>query len=175
MYEAALAEPTTMPIYCFYQVQVTSLTSEETWILAEYSDFFNVFFSDSMTKLPGYTGINNHFIDLLDYKQPPYGSIYSLGLVELETLRTYIGANLASGFIKPSKSPPGTLRLFIQKKDGSFHLYVHYWRLNNLIIKNCYPLSLIGELLNCLGCAKCFTQLDLTNVYHQMRIQKDDK
>ena len=89
-----------------------------------------------MAELPEHTGINDHPIDLLDDKQPPYGPIYNLGSVELETLKTYIEANLASGFIKPSKSPAGAPILFVQKKDGSFRLCVDYRELNNLTIKN---------------------------------------
>ena len=87
--------------------------SKETGIPTEYSDFSDVFSSDSTAELPEHTGINDHPIDLLDDKQPPYGPIYSLGPVELETLKTYIEANLASGFIRPSKSPAGAPILFV--------------------------------------------------------------
>ena len=51
-------------------------------------------------------------------------------------LKTYIKANLASGFIKPSKSLVGAPILFIRKKDGSLYLCVDYRELNNLTIKN---------------------------------------
>ena len=123
---AALAEPTTMPIHPSRQAQVAALTSEETGIPAEYSDFSNVFSSDSAAELPEHTGINDHPINLLDNKQPPYGPIYSLGPVELETLKTYIKANLASGFIRPSKSPASALILFVRKIDSSLRLCVNY-------------------------------------------------
>ena len=95
--------------------------------------------------------------------------------MELETLKTYIKANLASGFIRPSKSPADAPILFVRQKDGSLRLCIDYRGLNNLTIKNCYLLPLIGESLNCLGRAKRFTQLDLTNAYHSMRIRKGDK
>ena len=163
---AALVEPMIMPMYPSYQAQVAALTSEETGIPAENSDFSHVFSSDSAAKLPEDTKINNHPINLLDDKQPPYGSIYSLGPVELEMLKTYIEANLASSFIRPFKSPAGAPMLFVRKKDGSLRLCVDYRGLNNLTIKNHYSLPLIGKLLDCLGCAKRFTQLDLTNAYH---------
>ena len=113
VYVAALVEPTTMPIYPSCQAQVAALTSKKTRIPAKYSDFSNVFSSESAAELLEYTGINDHFINLLDDKQPPYGPIYSLGPVKLEILKTYIKANLASGFIRPSKSPSGALILFI--------------------------------------------------------------
>ena len=172
---AALAKPKTMPIHPSRQAQVNALTSKKTGIPTEYSDFSNVFSSDSAAELPEHTGINDHPIDLLDDKQPPYGPIYSLGPVELETLKTYIETNLASGFIRPSKSPAGAPILFVQKKDSSLHLYVDYRGLNYLTIKNRYPLPLIGESLDRLGRAKHFTQLNLTNAYHRMRIRKGDE
>ena len=50
-----------------------------------------------------------------------------------------------------------------------------YWGLNNLTIKNRYPLPLIGESLDRLGRAKRFTQLDLTSAYHRMRIKEGDE
>ena len=87
----------------------------KTGILAEYSDFSNVFFSDSAAQLPEQIGINDQSINLLYDKQLRYGPIYSLGLVELETLKIYIKANLASGFIKLSKSPIDALILFTGK------------------------------------------------------------
>ena len=151
------------------------LTSEETGIPAEYSDFSNVFSLNSMLQLPEQTGINDHPIDLLDNKQPPYSPIYSLGPVELEMLKSYIEANLASGFIRSSKPPAGTVILFVRRKDDSFRLCVDYWELNNLTNKNRYLLLLIDELLDRVGCAKHITKLDLINPYHQMRIRKGDK
>ena len=80
--------------------------------------------------------MNEHAIELEEDKQLPFGPIYSLGPVELETLKTYIETNLANGFIRPSKSPAGALILFNQKPDGSFRLCVDYWGLNNITIKN---------------------------------------
>ena len=163
VYIVALVELTTMLIYPSRQAQVAMLTSEETGIPAEYSDFFNIFSSNSATELLEHNGVNNHPINLLDNKQPLYGPIYSLELVELETLKTYIKANLASSFIRPSKFPASAPILFIRKKNSSLYLCVNYQGIKNLTIKNCYLLPLIGKSLDCVGCAKHFTKLDLTN------------
>ena len=114
-------------------------------------------------------------MELQDAKQPPYGLIYSLGPVELETLKTYITTHIKTGFIWTSKSSAGALILFDKKPDNSFWLCVNYWDLNNLTIKNQYPLPLIGKALDQLGRAKQFTQLDLTIAYHQMQIKEGDK
>ena len=81
-------------------------------------------------------------------------------------LKTYIKANLARSFIRPLKSHAGAPILFVSKKNGRLCLCIDYQGLNNLTNKNHYLLLLIGESFNCLGCAKHFTQLDLTNIYH---------
>ena len=125
--------------------------------------------------LPEGTKINKHAIKLEDGKQPPYRLIYSLGLVEFETLKIYIETNLVNGFIWPLKSPTGAPILFVCKPNGSLRLCVDYRGLNNLTIKNWYPLPLIGESLDRLGQAKRFTQLNLTSAYHRMRIKEGNK
>ena len=65
----------------------------------EYSDYNNIFLAENIAELPENTGINEHAIKLEQGKQPPFGPIYSLGPVELETLKTYIEIKLANGFI----------------------------------------------------------------------------
>ena len=92
--------------------------------------------------------MNEHIIKLEEGKQPPFRPIYSLGPVELETLKTYIKTNLANGFIRPFKSPAEVLILFNRKPDGSLRLCMDYRGLNNITIKNQYPLFLIDESLD---------------------------
>ena len=159
------------------RAQIAALVANEapTSIPTEYSDFADVFSPELASELPEYTGINDHAIKLVDDWQPPYGPIYSPGSVELETLKTYIETNLKNGFIRPSKSLVRAPILFDKKPDSSFRICVDYQRLNNLTIKNQYPLLLVGESLDQLGRARQFIQFDLTSAYHQMRICKGDE
>lgn len=72
-------------------------------ILFKYADFEKAFFTNLVVKLPmKYIEINNHAIILIESYNPFYRPIYSLKLVELETLETYINTNLANSFIKLS-------------------------------------------------------------------------
>jgi len=50
---------------------------------------------------------------------------------------------------------------FIKKKDGSLRLVQDYRMLNDMTVKNKYPLPLISELVNQLCRAKYFTKLDV--------------
>ena len=76
-------------------------------ILAEYSDYSNIFSVENAAELPENTGMNKHVIKLEESKQQSFGSIYNLEPVKLETLKTYIKTNLANSFIRPSNSPAG--------------------------------------------------------------------
>ena len=170
-----------MPVHSKKQAQIKAqvgallFNKALTEVPAEYSDYSDVFSAEHVAELPENTGINEHPIKLKLGKQQLFGPIYSLGPVKLETLKTYIKTNLANGFIRPSKSPAGAPILFDRKPDGSLRLCVDYRGLNNLTIKNRYPLPLIGESLDRLGRAKRFTQLDLMNAYHRMRIREGDE
>ena len=139
-----------MTIHSKHEVQIALLKAEKSSVSvpAEYLDFANISFKKLTTVLPEHSEINIYAIDLKKDKQPPYGLVYSLSPVELETLKIYIKINLANGFICSSIFPVGALILFDQKSDGSFRLYVDYQGFNNLIIKNKYPILLIVESLD---------------------------
>lgn len=124
------------------------MVAEKVTVPAKYSHYANVFSKEAAAELLKYSSINKHAINLELGKQLPYRPIYSLGLVELKTLKTYINTNLASGFIRLSKSLAGTTILFVWKLDGSLHLCIDYRDLNNFTIKNWYLFPLIKKLLD---------------------------
>ena len=88
-----------MNIYPAKKAQFALLLTKEVTMLTEYLDFADVFLGKLANVLAEQTGANEHAIELKKSKQPPYGPIYSLGLIELKTLKTYIKINLANGFI----------------------------------------------------------------------------
>ena len=131
------------------------LLAKKVTVLAKYMDFADVFLEES--------------------KKLPYGPIYSLKPVELKSLKIYIETILANGFIKGLKLPARAPILFVHKLNDSICLCVNYWGLNNLTIKNQYPLPLIGKSVDWLNWAKQFTELNFTSAYHWMRIKESDK
>ena len=86
-------------IYPDREAQIASLLTKKVKIPDKYSDFTNVFIEETALVLPERTKLNEHAINLEDGKQSPYGPIYSLDLVELETLKTYIETHLKTVFI----------------------------------------------------------------------------
>ena len=71
--------------------------------------------------------------------------------------------------------PAGALILFVPKANGTIRLCVDYYRLNKVIIKNCYLIPLVSEMLNRLLKAQVFTKLDLRDAYYRLWIKEGNK
>jgi hypothetical protein len=78
------------------------------------------------------------------------------------------------GYIRPSSSPWGAPVLFIQKNDGSQRMCVDYRSLNDVTIRNKYPLPRIEDLFDQMRGARVFYKIDLRSGYHQMKIRPSD-
>lgn len=116
--------------------------------MIKYQDYAYVFSLKLVIEQPKNTSSNKYAIDLIEDKQLPYGPIYILSPIELETLKTYIKTNLKSEFIQTSMSLDRAPIFFDKKSDGSFCLYVNYQGLNNFTIKKRYLLSFVWNFLD---------------------------
>jgi hypothetical protein len=118
----------------------------------------------------------DHEIILQEGKQPPFGPIYGLSAQELKELRETLDKLIAKGYIRPSESPAGAPILFVNKKPGEpRRMCVDFRGINDITIKNRYPLPNIKELQDRLSNAKWFTALDLRDGYHLIRIKKGEE
>lgn len=64
---------------------------------------------------------------------------------------------------------------FVGKKDGSLCPCIDFQGLNEVTVKNKYPLPLIASALETFQGATIFTKLDLRNAYHLVRIREGDE
>jgi hypothetical protein len=94
------------------------------------------------------------------YRMPPN---------ELVELKTQLQDLLEKGFIRPSSSPWGCPAIFV-KKDQTLRMCVDYRPLNEVTIKNKYPLPRIDILFNQLTGDRVFSKIDLRSGYHQIHI-----
>jgi hypothetical protein len=93
---------------------------------------------------------------------------------ELAELKEHIKELLEKRFIHPSSSPWGAHVIFVPKNDGTQRLCVDYHVLNEVTVKNKYPLPMIDDLFNQLHGASMFSKIDLRLGYHQLKIRECD-
>jgi hypothetical protein len=99
---------------------------------------------------------------------------YKMTPKELAELIVQLNELLDKGYIHPSSSPWGCPALFVKKKDQSLRSCVDYRPLNDVTIKNKYPLPRIDILFDQLISAKVFSKVDLYSGYHQIKIRPED-
>ena len=158
MIHVAIRKLEKMPVHSKNQAHVEALFFDKasTKVPTQYSDYSNIFSVENVMRLRENIRLNKHAIKLEEGQQPLFRSIYSLGPIELETLKTYIKTNLANGFIWPSKSFVKTPIFFDKKPNDSLHLCLDNQSFYNITIKNQYPLPLIGKSLDWLDRARRF-------------------
>ncbi|GJT72790.1 putative reverse transcriptase domain-containing protein [Tanacetum coccineum] len=89
---------------------------------------------------------------------------YRLAPSEIKELSEQLKELSGKGFIRPSSSPWGAPVLFVKKKDGSFRMCIDYQELNQLTVKNRYPLPKIDDLFGQLQGSSVYSKIDLRSV-----------
>lgn len=104
----------------------------------------------------------------------PKGRLYSLSAPVTQAMMDYIQSLLKAGIIRSSSSPAGAEFFFVDK-DKTLRPCIDYRGLNNITIKNRYPLPLFSSVFEGLQLAKIFTKLDLHNAFHLVCIREGDE
>jgi hypothetical protein len=150
------------------------LPSNKSGVPDYLRDFDSVFSKESFDALPDPKPWD-HAIELVPDGKTSNCKVYPLSPFEQKELDAFIQENLASGRIRPSKSPMASPVFFIKKKDGALHLVQDYRALNAITVKNKYPLPLISELITQLRGARYFTKLDVRWGFNNVRIKEGDE
>ena len=82
---------------------------------------------------------------------------------------------LENDIIQPSASPWASAIVLVKKKDGSRHFCIDYRCLNDVTVKDAYPLPRIDESLDQLAGSKWFSCLDLSAGYWQVEVEPEDR
>ncbi|MCO5572769.1 hypothetical protein L7F22_026528 [Adiantum nelumboides] len=156
-----------------YVVKLNKVGKVESSSLPEnLRDFFDIFPEDLSSLSPPRD--IDHEIEIFPRSEPVSKRAYKLSLPEAIELKEQLCQLIEQGLIRPSNSPWGAPVLFQKKKDGSLRLCIDYRGLNQVSLKNKYPIPCIDELLDRLHGAKMFTKIDLRSGYHQIRIKESD-
>src|SRR6267154_6876680 len=91
--------------------------------------------------------------------------------------RKVLDEMLNAGWIEAADTncPMAAPMFFVWKKDGTRRPVIDYRKLNEITIKDSYPLPRIDEMMDRIRRSKLFTKLDLKSGYNQIRIRPGDK
>jgi hypothetical protein len=147
-----VAEPVVTAKGVANHVKVNQLDASQGFEVPVVNEFSDVLPED----LPGMPPDQDieFVIELKLGTAPIYKTLFRMTTPELVELKEHIKELLEKGFIHPSSSSWGAPVIFIPKKDGTQRLCVDYRALNEVTIKNKYPLPRIDDLFNQL-CGVC--------------------
>ena len=104
-------------------------------------------------------------------RQPPRRLPFGKREVEKQELEKMLKRNV----IEPSNSAWSSPIVLVSKKDGSTRFCVDYRKLNDVTIKDAYPLPRIDECLDSLSESKWFSCMDLNSGFWQIGMDPADK
>ncbi len=170
-----------LPVTLINSISSTSSTNDsstiiniETKLPKQLLKFKEVFNESIANTLPPHRPYDCE-INLKPNSKLFYGAIYQLTQKESDALEEYIKENLKKGFIRKSKSPAGAPVLFVPKKNDDLRMCVDYRHLNDITIRDSYPIPLIAEMLENIPKGKIFSKLDLKSAYYLVRIKSGDE
>ena len=150
----------------------TEITLEQAERVAYFLLEFETVFAKNDTDLGCYTDIT-HSIDTSDAKP-----------VRLQMRRTPLGFQgeeekhlrqmLDMGVIRESTSEWAAAPVLVRKRDGSVRYCIDYRDLNNVTVKDAFPLPKIQECLDTLGNNAFLSTLDLQSGYWQLLVDPKD-
>jgi hypothetical protein len=125
-----------------------TMTDSKSVISFEYHDFLNVFFKEKTDILSSHKK-HDHCIELeKDHEsEHEYASLYNLSENELLLIKKYLKKHLNKEFIESSTTSYVSFILFVKKSDEELRFCVDYRKLNAIIKKNRYSISLIAETI----------------------------
>ncbi|UYV67424.1 hypothetical protein LAZ67_5000530, partial [Cordylochernes scorpioides] len=135
-------------------------------ILAKYTDLFS-------SRL-GRTSLAKHQIHTEDAK-PIKHKPYRVSAKERTIIKDQIDEMLEEGIIRQSSSPWSFPVILVKKRDGKYRFCVDYRKLNEVTVKDVYPIPRIDDVMDTLQGSKYFSAIDLKSGYWQVEIEERDK
>ncbi|KAL8107546.1 hypothetical protein AgCh_024096 [Apium graveolens] len=137
-------------------------------LLNDYRDVFA-----EPTQLPPPRS-QDRYIPLKPNSTPVNAHPYRCPIAHREEIEKITKEILRAGVIRASTSPFASPVLLVRKKDNSWRLVVDYRALNDITVKNKYPIPVIEELLADIKGSNIYSKLDLRSGYHQIRVHNED-
>ncbi len=141
---------------------------------SKYHDYLNMF-DRAMTDQLFSHRLYDHKIELIDEKTSSRSHFYHMSDYKLQKMKNYLIKHLNKDFIFSSSASYASLILFIEKKDDSLRFCVDYRKLNALIKRNRYLLSLIDETLARIQDSRYLIRLNIIVVFNKLRMHSSSE
>jgi hypothetical protein len=139
----------------------------------EYHSEIDVFRRSRADELASHRN-EDHRINLMpDTKSSFIRNYKPMSEKELRTVKHYLDEHLAKRYIRPSSFKAAAPVLLVKKPEERLRFCVDYRVLNEIIIKNRYPIPLINETLVKLSRAKIFIKVNVIHAFNKMRIKEE--
>ncbi|MCI12633.1 hypothetical protein A2U01_0033738 [Trifolium medium] len=139
-------------------------------LLVDYADIF-----EEPSQLPPSRAGFDHQIPLKDGDAPFNLRPYRFSRIQKDIIDKLVQDMIDQGIVQHNTSPFSYPTILVRKKDGSWRLCVDFRRLNELTIKDRFPIPLIEDLMDELGGSIVFSKLDLRSGYHQLRMAQGEE
>ncbi|XP_026453525.1 uncharacterized protein LOC113354395 [Papaver somniferum] len=116
----------------------------------------------------------DHKIPLKTGSNPTSQRPYKCPYIHKSVVESLVSEMLSNGVIQNSHSPFAAHILLVKKKDGTLRFCVDYCKLNDITVKDKFPIPLIEELLDELNGVVVFSKIDLRSGYYQIRMYAPD-
>jgi len=153
---------------------VKTLEQVKIKLLSEYHDYLDMFNRTMVNQLSSHH-FYDHKIELIDKRMLSRSRLYQMFNYKLQKIKKYLIKHLNKEFIFSSFASYVSLILFIEKKDDSLRFCVDYKKLNALIKRDRYSLSLIDETLAQIQESKYLTRLNIIVAFNKLRMHSDSE
>ncbi len=100
---------------------------------------------------------------------------YWMSFYKLQKIKEYLNENLSKSFITSSKTSYFSLILFALKINDDFRFCINYQKLNVIIKRNRYFLSLINEMIDKIVDCKHLTRLNIIFAFNKLCMHLDSE
>ncbi|GBG82650.1 hypothetical protein CBR_g35015 [Chara braunii] len=100
---------------------------------------------------------------------------YRYSLTARKTALQRIREFEANGWIEPATGPWSFPVVLVPKKNGPVRICIDYRKLNDITIKDVYPLPRIDDLLDAIGCANYFSKFDIRYGFHHILVKEENR
>jgi len=139
----------------------------------EYHSYIKVFKKNSADILPSHRPGPDCEINIKEGAVFKKKRIYPLNPKYKQQTDEYVTETLKKGFIRESKLPISCPMVFQLEKDDTLRPCVDFRIINEVTIRNAFPLPLSMTFFDQIRGSTVFTKLDLRSTYNQIRIKED--